>query len=392
MTDVELKLSVPPGIEVLQAPSKIPPVFNGEKLVLYGWLKGGAGKSGPGCAVLRGKMLGSPVEHRVDFQLGVSSLSPTDIPIVHQLASKSLIQDWQDGNGLSGKSDKEKKSAIIKLSVESSVVSSHTAYIAVDEDQDKPIEGAIKTWDLTATEALMVMGAQPRNMMISPAGMHCRSGKKCRERRSHRDRSRDRDGRERSRSKWDLMRGCRNGEMIFDYVIMSLSVASPKVMKKKEAYCGNAMYDMLDVSGYEIMEISDVLSESSSSGSSLSSGSPPPQSVNNDFFSFSSVSTGSSLFKLVTLQAAEGYWSLDTGLASIIGRSLSDLKSASPSGCSDVVWGTLLAIVLLESRFSSQHDEWELVTMKAEMWLQGQVLPPGSSISSLKETAKQSLP
>ena len=152
MTDVELKLSVPPGIEVLQAPSKIPPVFNGEKLVLYGWLKGGAGKSGPGCAVLRGKMLGSPVEHRVDFQLGVSSLSPTDIPVVHQLASKSLIQDWQDGNGLSGKSDKEKKSAIIKLSVESSVVSSHTAYIAVDEDQDKPIEGAIKTWDLTATE------------------------------------------------------------------------------------------------------------------------------------------------------------------------------------------------------------------------------------------------
>ena len=108
--------------------------------------------------------------------------------------------------------------------------------------------------------------------------------------------------------------------------------------------------------------------------------------------SFSSGGSDSSLSKLVTLQAAEGYWSLDTGLASIIGRSLSDLKSASPSGCSDVVWGTLLAIVLLESRFSSQHDEWELVAMKAEMWLQGQALPPGSSISSLKETALQSLP
>ena len=103
-------------------------------------------------------------------------------------------------------------------------------------------------------------------------------------------------------------------------------------------------------------------------------------------------SSGSSLSKLVTLQAAEGYWSLDTSLASIIGRSLSDLKGASPSGCSDVVWGTLLAIVLLESQFSSQHDEWELVAMKAEMWLQGQVLPPGSFVSSLKETAKQSLP
>ena len=199
VTDVELKLSVPPGIEVFQAPSKIPPVFNGEKLVLYGWLKGGAGKSGPGCAVLRGKMLGSPVEHRVDFQLGESSLSPTDIPVVHQLASKSLIQDWQDGNGLSGKSDKEKKSAIIKLSIESSVVSSHTAYIAVDEDQDKPIEGAIKMWDLTATEAhmssmgwntsggggggvrrMMMAAGAPRRKMKSSSPMFFGSGKKYR--------------------------------------------------------------------------------------------------------------------------------------------------------------------------------------------------------------------
>ena len=37
------------------------------------------------------------------------------------------------------------------MSVESSVVSSHTAYIAVDEEQDNPIEGAIQTWDLSAT-------------------------------------------------------------------------------------------------------------------------------------------------------------------------------------------------------------------------------------------------
>ena len=162
--------------------------------------------------------------------------------------------------------------------------------------------------------------------------------------------------------------------MIFDssYHILSSSVAGRKYKTEKkdkkferevELDCDNLMMNV-----DEMMEISDVLS--------------PPKSC----------SSGSSLSKLVTLQAAEGYWSLDTGLASIIGRSLSDLKGASPSGCSDVVWGTLLAIVLMESRFSSQHDEWELVAMKAEMWLQGQVLPPGSSISSLKETAKQSLP
>ena len=39
------------------------------------------------------------------------------------------------------------------MSIESSVVSAHTPYIAVDEDYDKPIEGAIQTWDLSATMA-----------------------------------------------------------------------------------------------------------------------------------------------------------------------------------------------------------------------------------------------
>ena len=37
------------------------------------------------------------------------------------------------------------------MSIESSVVSAHTAYIAVDEDQDKPIESVIEVWDLSAT-------------------------------------------------------------------------------------------------------------------------------------------------------------------------------------------------------------------------------------------------
>ena len=177
-----------------------------------------------------------------------------------------------------------------------------------------------------------------------------------------------------------------------DYIFSSF-VASPKGMKKdylrlKKVHCHDFILDDCDDKLWEsipvncclmsnvdeMMEISDVLSKPCSSGSSLSK------------------LVTLQAAELVTLQAAEGYWSLDTALASIIGRSLSDLKGASPSGCSDVVWGTLLAIVLLESRFSSQHDEWELVVMKAEIWLQGQVLPPGSSISSLKETAEQSLP
>ena len=31
------------------------------------------------------------------------------------------------------------------------MVSAHTAYIAIDENQQKPIEGALQTWDLSAS-------------------------------------------------------------------------------------------------------------------------------------------------------------------------------------------------------------------------------------------------
>ena len=147
-------------------------MFNGEKLVLYGLLKGaGKDKIRQCSAVLKGKMLGSDVEHCIDFQLEGGSLS-SDMPIVHQLAAKSLIQDWENEKD-------SKKADIIKLSVESSVVSSHTSYIAVDEEQDKPIEGAIKTYDLTADTVPSYYGGGGRG-----GGMSCCSHHYCCSRRS----------------------------------------------------------------------------------------------------------------------------------------------------------------------------------------------------------------
>ena len=47
------------------------------------------------------------------------------------------------------------------------MVSSHTAYIALDEGQDKLIEGAIKTWDVVAT-----MTKYPKSMSPPRQGMH----------------------------------------------------------------------------------------------------------------------------------------------------------------------------------------------------------------------------
>ena len=105
----------------------------------------------------------------------------------------------------------------------------------------------------------------------------------------------------------------------------------------------------------------------------------------------SSVSSSSPLTQLITLQQAEGYWKMDEPLAMIIGSSVTDLKTKCPVECSsfiELLWATMLALVKLETKYAGQKDEWELVAMKAEMWLQVQPLPPQSSLDSFKLAAK----
>ena len=109
---------------------------------MYGVLNG-VKSSGQISAKLSGKILGQAIEHVIEFEVGNDSI--VSVPVIHQLAAKSLIKDWENKDS--------KKKDVIKMSIESSVVSCYTAYVAVDEEQDKPIEGAMKIYDLTASES-----------------------------------------------------------------------------------------------------------------------------------------------------------------------------------------------------------------------------------------------
>lgn len=120
-------------------------------------------------------------------------------------------------------------------------------------------------------------------------------------------------------------------------------------------------------------------------GSFLPPGAPPPAPA-------SSASGDSSLTQLITLQQAEGYWKMDESLAMILGSSVADLKSKCPVDCSssvELLWATMLALAKLETRFAGQRDEWELVAMKADMWLQAQLLRSATPLlDSFKQAAK----
>ena len=289
-----MEFQLPHGFEVTQAPSKPPVLFSGNKAVVYGILKGPSElMSQVDCtASLKGQIGDQPVEYSIPFEVPGNSPS-FPIPIIHHLASKSLIKDWaQDGGN--------KKSEIVKLSIESSVVSSHTAFVAIDEN-NQPVKGAMKTWDITAEMeelALSLKAVKKKKCkVIAPIQQSC----------------------------------VRKSEM---------------VCKEKRSASG-----------------------------------PGHTGHGTD-----------SLSSLISLQQADGSWKLDDVIAKVLSKSLKELSDACPVKCDggvSTIWATVLCCVYLELKHPSQKDEWELIAMKAELWLDGQSLPAGADLNKMKDAARK---
>jgi len=131
-------------------PYYIPSIYSGEKTVIYCLVmdrSGGKGIDGLPCkAILSGYFLGKVFKFEIPFELS-GRQSDEDVSVIHQLAAKVMIQEWQDD----GEPYEERhKKEITELSCDASVVSRYTAYIAVDEAQNKPVSGSMQSYDLKA--------------------------------------------------------------------------------------------------------------------------------------------------------------------------------------------------------------------------------------------------
>eukprot|EP00731_Ephydatia_muelleri_P029237 Em0020g881a len=298
VTNLRVEFQLPAGFEVTQAPSKAPVLFSGDKAVVYGILKGPSELMSPvDCtASLKGQILDQPLEYSIPFEVPGNSPS-FSIPITHHLAAKALIKDWERDGG-------NKKSEIVKLSIESSVVSSHTAFVAIDES-NQPVKGTMKTWDITAKELFQKQ----------------------------------------------------TKEVAFFGGIGGPSNQIPRVLRRSVDQ--EAASFRLSAAPVCYSAISFCASEKKCESRSASGpGRTGP--------------TGDTLSNLISLQQADGLWKLDDGIAKVLSKSLKELSDACPVKCNGGVatlWATALCVVYLELKHPSQKDEWELIAMKAELWL-----------------------
>ncbi|XP_061170036.1 von Willebrand factor A domain-containing protein 5A-like [Saccostrea echinata] len=127
ITDVSLTWNIPEGCSVLNAPEEVPPVFQGEKLILYAIISGDVSEhsSKTQSMKLTGKVGDKNVEYNVDFVLNTSKSDDTDgsCPL-HRLATKSRLSEMEIKNA--------DESLMVALSTEVNVTCKHTAFVGVD--------------------------------------------------------------------------------------------------------------------------------------------------------------------------------------------------------------------------------------------------------------------
>ena len=362
VTNTSVRFDLPFGYNAKVVPESVPPIFLGERTIIYGILeKSLVGKvisGSKGSVTLKGELLGGEIEHKVEFQLpregnfGVDSVST-----IHHLAGKSLIKEYER-NESPGRGNK--KAEIVKLSCESGVISKYTAFIAIDEEQKEPVKGSLQTWDVVAPQPVPV---QFKQMPISSAPVLCSMAPMPTAYRSA------------------PRRMMKNSAM---------KVAEQRSSHKEAEIVSETLSaDSLESSDDDIsMGIFD--SGPPPPPGSRSGPAPPPPAPKSVQQSSPSKPT---LPQVINLQMASGAWELTPQLAGLLGSSIDVLKSACPVSCEGGVqsmWATALVLVFLVKKMSESQDEWELVAMKAENWLKKQNVP-GVTIEEMKKKAEQTV-
>ena len=342
-----MELQLPHGFEVTQAPSNPPVVFSGDKAVVYGILIGPSELLSPvDCtASLKGQVLGKPLEYSISFEVPGNSPS-FSIPIIHHLAAKALIKDWERDGG-------DKKSEIVKLSVESSVVSSHTAFVAVDES-NQPVKGAMKQCPAHLRQHHMEGATELR------------------------------------------------GGRVMNKFRMELEMREFPAMKERELELARAQLLKIrkgvDNRTQQTVQLErNVAPLVHPSAPPVHPSAPPPVCVHGEKVKESTSGRPLTGDTLVSLQRADGSWKLDDVIAMVLSKSLEELRDACPVKCEGevaTVWATVLCVAYLKLRRPSQKDEWEqieweLIAMKADLWLDGQSLPAGADLMKMKEAARK---
>ncbi|KAM7337774.1 hypothetical protein ACRRTK_003893 [Alexandromys fortis] len=344
VNDISLKWDLPAGLSANMLSPKQTVIFRGQRLIIYAQLTGTMPKverSGKVC--LKYTLQGKGLKNRVTFSLQPKANTSFTI---HRLAAKSLIQTKDLG---SHETSKGEVRDVVNISIQSGVLSSFTAFIAINKELNQPVQGPL-TPRVIPTPRLGLPNLGASKASHRRLGLNAPAF--CRRFLSLKNSAETR------------CKSCCTRETIFEL--------SSECLHQDYASC----VPLAISEGSAGMMINSYSSTKETTGQ-ISSDCVP------EGFEESVV------LQLISLQKANGSWELDENLTKILGTSLEDIQAANPAKDGDPsVWATVLAVLWLHGNGKDLKCEWELLERKAVAWLHDHA---GSSIPMLVQVGSNLL-
>ena len=374
MNDVSVTWSVPDGCSVDQIPSAAPPIYSGDRMVLFGLLQSQPEERDAElqecCVTLRGTLecgdQKENIEHSIEFQIERKSDESNSVGpklTIHRLAAKSFVQEKQDQLD-DFEQDCKEKEAIVKISKASNVASKLTSFVAVDKESREPITAAMETRPIPLNLLCSGLGgALDYSLCSSPArNKRCFSFK----------------GKKRKK----MRAACMTLECAPAVAGADIDVNEEK---KKENGGVKGFFRRLSfrkkknktkVSGKTAKKEEETEEEMEKAKATTSQRADEEQR-NEEPAATSVTMTKESLMQIISLQKASGAWEMTEQLSQLCGSTETELKRACPDALPAAeddgkVWATALALVLLAGKFGDKKDEWEMVGKKGNKWLKSQ--------------------
>lgn len=364
LSEIEIKWNLPKAKIPVPIPKQPPGFINvGERLCLYALLSGQEPEdSAEPCSVsITGRCDGRQVEHSISFSLTSKTQRNQKSPL-HRLAAKAQIKILEteeaeliDKEGFDANNRRHLAKLgqdILSLSTNANIVSKMTAFVAIDKESKKQVEGVMVKRPCPVPLATSEMLASPGHRKRKRGGGGYRGGRGGGSEQRSRSRSRSRS-----------------------------PTRSPTFAYSDRCYREFADSELPkirgDVRSHRRLN-ADTRRGSERSGTSRSS--LPNRPV------------GDQMLEIIGLQQLTGYWKHTNNLKLLLHVSdhmINMIKSSNVLQDEDVII-TLAVIAWLRSKFNKRHDEWEMIEKKAVNWLKSK-LNRGENIKTLVEEVKKQL-
>ena len=389
------------GYTVHQIPSSLPPLFSGDRLVVYGVLK--VSENANDCNSINVVRLqgavenGGQLDHKIAFTTSaVDDSMDTDnneadvnVNHLHLLAAKTTIQEKQDEFNESrdyGQVSEEAKNYIISISKLANVVSQLTSFVAVDKDSREPVSGPLRYQKLHNFHFHRVSGYciydSPMDEWLdefdreeTEGGFGCFSSK------SKNSPNKASKGKSKVKSKRSLSAPFGSLRKKSKGTVASAEPSSKGATSAEPSLKGAASLEPSSKGAASTEPVVSDIEERSEDDDNLSLGreSRRPNSKDPSTSMWKSSpslqKSPQSALTVIGLQNASGPWDLTDQLVSLCGMSRDDLIKGSPEEIAadtaegKLLWATALALVLLMGKYSDQKDEWEMIAEKGKKWL-----------------------